>query len=390
MAFTPWTQQRTLPPGSPEKQPPKEFTDKELEDLRTRGFGQRTIEMFQAGTVTPPEETKFKPTWTWPWQAEHYDKPGGEAAKWALGIGLGAGGAALGLAAPGALGWLSQYAPWLTSPALAGMGGLAQTGLAIGGGLTGATIAGGMTPEAPIPTPPGTEPTGPPDTGPTEGESRVNYGPTGIPFLETWDGTKWVGPEQAEGEVGVPSAEPQVQEIGGQQFWWDPTGGMYGTGGWSLIPSRGEQISPEQTIQMTEAERAHQMEMLQEQYRLEQQTMTQQGGQARGMQEAAAAQQMAQMYAADPYKYWAQMGQGTPGAVARLTGGQVRPGEQMQQGVPLSTPSAQWWGNLLPSEQQQISGGLNWMGIDPQDWYSMYQRMIPGQGSRQLGPAWAR
>ena len=62
----------------------------------------------------------------------------------------------------------------------------------------------------------------------------------------------------------------------------------------------------------------------------------------------------------------------------------------MQPGVPLSQPSQQWWGNLLPSEQQQIAGGLNWMGIDPQDWYAMQQRMIPGLGSRQMGPTWAR
>ena len=118
--------------------------------------------------------------------------------------------------------------------------------------------------------------------------------------------------------------------------------------------------------------------------------MEQQSGAQRGLQEAGAAQQMAQMYAADPYKYWAQMGQGTPGAVSRLTGGQIAPGQPMAQGIPLSTPSSQWWQNLLPSEQQQISGGLNWLGVDPQDWYSMYQRMIPGRGQRQTGPQWAR
>jgi len=81
---------------------------------------------------------------------------------------------------------------------------------------------------------------------------------------------------------------------------------------------------------------------------------------------------------------------GTPGAVARLTGGQVGPGQPFQQGVPLSTPSAQWWQNLLPSEQQQIAGGLNWLGVSPEDWYSMYQRMIPGLGTRQMEPVWAR
>ncbi len=390
MPFRPWTQQATLPPGAPQEQPPKEFTDKELEDLRTRGFGERMIQMFQGGQAQVPEEAKFQPTMTWPWQAEHYDKPGGEAAKWALGIGLGSAGLATGLAIPGLLGAASQYAPWLTGAALKTMGPLATAGLGGVGALTGTTIAGRMTPEAPTTPPPGQpgeEPTGPPGTGPTEGESRVNYGPTGIPFLETWDGTKWVGPDQPEGEAGVPTAQPQVQEIGGQKFWWDPSGGMYGTGGWSLIPSRAETLTPEQQIKMTEAERAHQMEMLQEQGSLEQQLMNQQNVANRGQQEASAAQQMAQMYAADPYKYWAQMGQGTPPAVARLQGSQ---GGGPASNIPLSTPSAQWWGNLLPSEQQQISGGLNWMGVDPQDWYSMYQRMIPGMGSRQMGPAWAR
>ncbi len=215
-------------------------------------------------------------------------------------------------------------------------------------------------------------------------------------------------PGEGIGESTGPVGQPTIIEVGGQTFWWNPTGGVYGTGGWDVMPKQGltpEQqaqqaeadrqaaliranigvLSPEQQIQQAEAERQAQMERLRTQYELERQ-----------MQAAQAAQQMAQMYAADPYKYWAQLGQGTPEAVSRLTqaagqqpGGAILPGQQMRQ-IPLSTPSAQWWGNLLPSEQQQIAGGLNWLGINPEDWYSMYQRTIPGLNQRQVEPQWAR
>jgi len=104
---------------------------------------------------------------------------------------------------------------------------------------------------------------------------------------------------------------------------------------------------------------------------------------------AASTQNMANMYAADPYKYWAQMGQLTPEAVAALTGGEVAPGEKFS-GVPLSHPSMQWWNNLLPSEQEQILGALNWMGVSPEDWFEMQQRMMPGLASRQITPSYGR
>jgi len=167
------------------------------------------------------------------------------------------------------------------------------------------------------------------------------------------------------------------------------------TGAWSQVnaptpPRTDTGLTPEQQIAQAETQRAAQVEQIKLQMQLEQQAMERQMEMQRQMQAASAAQQMAQMYAADPYKYWAQMGAGTPEAVARLTGGQVGAGEQFQQGVPLSTPSQQWWGNLLPSEQQQISGGLNWLGVNPQDWFAMQQRMIPGLGARQIEPSWAR
>jgi hypothetical protein len=121
-----------------------------------------------------------------------------------------------------------------------------------------------------------------------------------------------------------------------------------------------------------------QMEQIRAQYGYQQQ-----------LQGQSATEQMANMYAQDPYKYWAQMGQLTPEAVARLTGGAVQPGQPFQ-GTPLSYPSMQWWNNLLPSEQEQILGVLNWMGINPDDWLAMLQRMMPGLNQRQIEPMWAR
>lgn len=189
-------------------------------------------------------------------------------------------------------------------------------------------------------------------------------------------------------------SRPFFEEINGQLVFWNPTGGMYGGGGYELVGPVGTTgamgLTAEQQIAQAEEDRRAQQELLQMQFGYEQQLDRLQAQWMREQQAASAAQQMAQMYAADPYKYWAQLGMGTPGAVARLTGGQVSPGQPFQQGVPLSTPSAQWWQNLLPSEQQQIAGGLNWLGINPEDWYSMYQRMIPGLGARQLEPMWAR
>lgn len=394
MPMIPWTQQvRGARFG---EEPPVEPPVKPGEEPPPR------VPFESVGAVSPEEWAKrmrrggaesFK--WTMPWQTEHWeDQPAWSRIAGQIGLGVAgvAGGAALGgYGVPAAASWLSGMAPGLTGaalpfvshPVLGGIGGA-------GAGWMGSQM---MQPPAAPTGPPGlpglppTEPTPTPGQ-PAVGQTRVNYSPTGVPFLEEWNGTEWMRTTE-QLEAG-PETQPQVIEAGGQQFWWDPTGGMYGTGGWSIIPTRAEGLTPEQQIGLSEEERAHQMEMLKMQYQLEQQAMTQQAGASREQQAAAAAQQMSQMYAADPHKYWAQLGMGTPGAVARLTGGEVSPGQPFQQGVPLSTPSAQWWGGLLPSEQQQISGGLNWLGVDPADYYSMYQRMIPGLGQRQMGPVWAR
>lgn len=407
MPMIPWMQQVSGARfGEPPDKPPIDLAG--LQEKYPQ-LGPATLKLIAEGKAEPPapvekaDRWKSLAPWTkefiWPWE---WDQPEFQAlpgwAQTASKVGLGAagvaGGAALGgWGIPAAAGAISGAVPGLTAAALPFVAHPTLMGLAgAGAGWLGsqAMAPGGAPPGVPSGAPgaPGLEPTEPTPGAPVVGQTRVNYSPTGVPFIEEWNGTDW---ERTVEEMAAgPETQPQVITVGDQQFWWDPTGGMYGTGGWSLIPAKAPTLTPEQQIGLSEEERAHQMAMLQEQYRLEQQTMSQQGGQARGMQEAAAAQQMAQMYAADPYKYWAQMGQGTPGAVARLTGGQVAPGQQMQQGVPLSTPSAQWWQNLLPSEQQQISGGLNWMGVDPADWYSMYQRMIPGLGQRQMEPVWAR
>jgi len=197
-------------------------------------------------------------------------------------------------------------------------------------------------------------------------------------------------PTPGEGGAGTPTQPTFFTDEQGIRWIYDEY-----TGAWSQVnapppPRTDTGLTPEQQIAQAETQRAAQVEQIKLQMQLEQQAMERQMEMQRQMQAASAAQQMAQMYAADPYKYWAQLGAGTPEAVARLTGGQVGAGEQFQQGVPLSTPSQQWWGNLLPSEQQQISGGLNWLGVNPQDWFAMQQRMIPGLGARQMEPAWNR
>ncbi len=367
MPFSPWTQQPALAPGAQQKEQPTQPKKKNWWEQGAERFG-------ETGGITMP------------WQAEHWaNQPDWtrNLGKAGLGFGLTALGALGGAAVAPALAGASGFAPWLTGPALTAMAHPTALGIFGGlGGLMGSSIMAPGDVGKPVPLAPGLTPADlpPPTTM-----------PGGAPTL----------PMPGEGGTTGPTEQPQVVDVEGQKFWWNPTGGIYGTGGWELARAPSTQLTPEQQIGQASAgrqftanqaalQREAQMEQLKTQYGLEQGLMGTQSGLDREAQAAAAAQQMAQMYAADPYKYWAQMGQGTPEAVARLTGGQVAPGEQMQQGVPLSQPSQQWWGNLLPSEQQQIGGGLNWLGVDPQDWYAMQQRMIPGLGSRQMGPAWAR
>lgn len=241
-------------------------------------------------------------------------------------------------------------------------------------------------------TPPGMT-SGPDETWPSRGVAPPGMVQSGAPPMLQEDGTPITPTEET---VTLPKPGDDITGVGGQPLFFTDESGIrwvYNdyTGQWTQVQApavRG--LTAEQEIAQAQMEREHQQALLRQQYELERGAMTQQSEAERGTQQAGAAQQMAQMYAADPYKYWAQMGMGTPGAVARLTGGEIGPGEPFQQGVPLSMPSQQWWGNLLPSEQQQISGGLNWLGVDPQDWYSMKQRMIPGLEQRQISPQWAR
>lgn len=253
----PWQQQVALPPGAPQKAPP----------TPQKNWWEEGAERWQ-------ESGGF----TMPWQTEHWEAQPAltrHLGKAGLGIGLAAGGAALGMAAPGLAFGLGSKLPWLSRLAGAGAslappaGKLGLLGKLGGfGGLMGSAFmapgqAGAPVPPEPYapPAPAAAPPTAPsPATLPTPGEF----------------------PEAGAG----PGAEPQVVEIGGQQFWWNPTGGIYGTGGWDLISGAGGQAG---------AERAHQMEMLRLQYELEQQTMGQQAGATRELQAAAAAQQMAQM-----------------------------------------------------------------------------------------------
>jgi hypothetical protein len=184
-------------------------------------------------------------------------------------------------------------------------------------------------------------------------------------------------PNIGGGEMG---GNPKIVEVSGYKFWYDP-----GTGQWTMIPAaKANEPAEDQSayyqmqLQIARENAASQLAQIQLQNDL-----------ARQREGKSAAEEMAQMYAAEPYKYWAQMGQLTPEAVARLTGGAVQAGQPFK-GTPLSYPSMQWWQNLLPSEQTQILGALNWMGINPEDWTAMQARMIPGLGSRQIEPVWSR
>lgn len=275
------------------------------------------------------------------------------------GLGLGAGAVVPKLAqgvAPAltaAKGWLGGIPGWMGKhkAATAGLGVLGFLGLPnlFGGGEAAPPMA-------------------PPEIPPEIPTTDPDVPPSGLP------------PPGSDEYTGEPFGQPQIIEVDGDRFWWNPMG-QGGRGNWEKLPSGGAAaggLTPEQQMAMAESDRQSAMEQIRLQYQL-----------AREQQGAGAAQDLTQMYAADPYKYWAQLGQMTPEAVARLTGGAQQPGEPFSP-HPFSYPSAQWWGNLLPSEQQQIGGALGWMGINPQDWYSMYQRMIPGLGQRQVEPQWAR
>lgn len=276
-----------------------------------------------------------------------------------------------GAGAPQTASWLGRLGQSITNQPIKGVPWWVKTGVpaaGLGGYGAYANLAG---------------------VGEGAGEGTAPWGAgTDYPTMQDYMAAKNVELFGGGGESGLPEAGA------GGGVYWNPTTGKYETdpstmpiivtdengdrwyydqmaGTWSLLGGAGG-AGGALTFEQ-------QMEMLQEQYRLQLE-----------QQEAYAAQQQQMMYEADPYKYWAQMGQGTPGAVARLTGGEIGAGEPFEQGVGMSTPSSQWWNNLIPSEQQQIMGGVNWLGIDPEDYYAMYKRMIPGLGSRQVEPVWAR
>ena len=374
MAFTPWSEQVRGGRFSedPGRDPPKNWWEKILQPEQPP----------QAQLAQSFAQEQARPVWQQALMGPSVAQTPqgfGQIMSGVAPFGMGGGSAlpwsSIGQNVAGRLGTIPQ---WMArNKALTGVGGV---GAAIVGSNWNSWFGGEGQPPGPMlgpEVPPGFAPPGSmpsPDAPPTGGLPQPGEGGPGDPYSIDVDGTKMI---------------------------WDPTGND-GMGGWVFAPNQGRQyLTPEQELAEAERNRAFEREMaemdrgrrtqdLGMQFNLEQRLQQGQGDIDRQRQAAGAAQQMANMYAADPYKYWAQMGTPTPEAVARLTGGEIAGGEAFQQGVPLSTPSAQWWGNLLPSEQQQISGGLNWLGIDPQDWMANYQRMIPGTGARQMGPAWQR
>ena len=382
----PWLTGGTTPPAG-----------ETLDTLRKKypGLTDAALQMMLSGTIATPEPVTNDFNITGPWQPEHWTDSG--LPDWATNVlkvaGV-AGMAGLGaLAAPAVLPALGA-----TMPAWAPAAGAAAFGLPTLAGVTGGGRGGGVAT---------------PTTTPT--------GATKAPTTPPADTTTPPTPKEY---TGAPFGQPQVVDVGGVKFWWNPMGNE-GIGSWDTLPagaSGAARLTPEQEVEQAQKDRDARaaLQKQSDDAALALQRLRDEGaskaaiqaaqdnlnylnaqlaGQmaqvqaqiegSRTQQAAKAAQDMANMYAADPYKYWAQLGTPTPAAVARLTGGQVGAGQPFKP-TPLSVPSSQWWGNLLPSEQQQISGGLNWMGINPEDWYSMYQRMIPGLGARQVEPAWAR
>ena len=269
--------------------------------------------------------------------------------------------------------WLSGTGNWLKGVNATPLGANWQSlvkALGLGGGVAGlaainSALAGGTKP-----------PVVPPDKSAAD-KAKADQAAADAALLEGARG----GGEQGAG----------TQPIINGRFW-------SGDGGqsWQLLPGAEGGQDASNAAQVRRDHMAEIMAQIQSQERIAQMNNAAQLAQiqaqaaaTQGTNVATSAQNMASMYAADPYKYWAQMGQLTPEAVAELTGGQVEAGQPFK-GVPLSHPSAQWWNNLLPSEQEQILGALNWMGINPEDWFEMQKRTIPGMSSRQITPSWGR
>jgi hypothetical protein len=273
----------------------------------------------------------------------------------------------LGLVGKGALGTslgvgaldLAAKAPW-ASKVLGTVGG-------VGGYLAGKTpgVTGGAEGGVSVPGVPDTTPGV--DSFPTNPKVGDKATIAGVNYI--WDGTQW-GIDTGTSATG----NPNVVTVGGQNFWQDPA-----TGAWSIITAD-TGMTPEQQLGLFLGETGGTSLALQQ----EQEEV------ARQLQAQQAAEQIAQIYAANPYLYWAQLGQGTPESVAALTRGQAQPGQPFSP-TPLGVPSAQWWNNLGPNEQQQIFGALNWMGVNPAEYQNLYNKMIPGLGAQQQAVAqWTR
>ena len=292
----------------------------------------------------------------------------------ALGAVLPGGGAAA--AAPKAASWLGRAGTWLKTPQAIFAGGHRITpyisprvaGIlgAAGGGLTymGMGMGGGKAP------PEGEGGKAPPDENAIL-QAMIQHGITREQAIAWLQGGEFPTPTPTPG-----ATDKDIEELAKRLGITKEEAAM-----WLLLP---------EYAQTKEAEK-------------------QRAWEAQQLAEQQKAKQLA-TYQADPYKYWlplwlSQQGLDpglagslattptgtemapTPYEVARLTGGAIKPGEvfspKLLEKQGLSTPSGQWWAGLNSDEKQRILGTLNWMGISPQAWFDMYQRMLPGVEQRQ-------
>lgn len=69
-----------------------------------------------------------------------------------------------------------------------------------------------------------------------------------------------------------------------------------------------------------------------------------------------------------------------PDYIAKMVKG-YHPGDRISPTMELSIPSAQYWNNLLPSQQRKVLELLEWLGQDKNDYLAMIKRSIPGHPS---------
>lgn len=225
--------------------------------------------------------------------------------------------------------------------------------------------------------------------GNTVGGIDINQLPAWPPE-ETPPGEGNSNKEQEEPGVSKPGPAPQVIDVNGYKFYWNETGGLFGTGGWEVLPNQyptaetpEQQLAREKALQDQQNQAAMQRAMFEAESQRQKLKLEQEFQRQEAIRKAQEDQM--NMYRANPYLYWAQLGQQTPESVRALN-----QGNPLQQGNALSYPSSQWYNNLLPTEQEQINGAVNWLGINPADWQTMYQRMIPGLSQRQPQLSYSR